>query len=57
MDKVNLVHLHIKYYSAIKNKDILNSADKSMDLDSEWDNQDSKGHAWFVLTYKWILAV
>ena len=33
MDKKNVVHLHMEYYSAVKNNDILKFADKLMDLE------------------------
>jgi hypothetical protein len=46
-------------YSAIKNEDIMNFAHKWMELEniilSEM-NPDPKGHVWYVLTDKWILA-
>jgi len=50
----------MEYNSAIKSKDIMNFASKWMDLENiilRWDNLILKGHAWCVLTYKWILAI
>ena len=47
------------YYSAIKNKDIINLAGKWMELENIILREvamSPKGHAWYVLTYKWILA-
>jgi hypothetical protein len=49
----------MEYYSAIKDKEIMNFAGKWMELEKyhlEWRNPDPKGHAWYVLTSKWILA-
>jgi hypothetical protein len=49
----------MEYYSAIKNKDIMNFAGKWVELKKfhpEWHSSDPKGHAWYVLTNKWILA-
>jgi hypothetical protein len=41
-------------YSVIKNEDIKNFAGKWMELEIIILN---KVHAWYVLTYKWILAI
>ena len=50
----------VEYYSAIKIKDIMNSAGKWMEYlnitHSEWGNSDPKRYTWCVFTYKWILA-
>jgi hypothetical protein len=49
----------MEYYSAFKNEDFMNFAGKQMQLENnhlEWGNSDLKGHAWYVLTIKWILA-
>jgi hypothetical protein len=42
----------MEYYSAIKNDDFTNFAGKWMELE----NIHSKGHEWYVLIDKWILA-
>ena len=34
MDKENVVHLHMEYYTAEKNNDILNFAGKWMELET-----------------------
>jgi hypothetical protein len=34
MDKESVVHLHMEFYSAIKNKDIMNFAGKWMELEN-----------------------
>ena len=48
----------IKYYLAIKNYDIMNFVDKWMDLENIMQSEvtDPKGHTWYVITEKWILA-
>ena len=49
----------IEYYSALKNMDIMSFAGKWVELKiiivSEV-TQTKKGHAWYVLTNKWLLA-
>ena len=50
----------MEYYSAIKNKDIMKISSKLIELENihpEWGNIGPKGHAWYVLTYEWILAI
>jgi hypothetical protein len=47
----------MEYYSAIKNEDILTFAGKWMELKNiilSEVTQTPKGHAWYVLTNKWI---
>jgi hypothetical protein len=47
------------YYSLIKKEDILNFAgkmDRTRKYHPEWSNSDLKGHQWYVLINKWILA-
>ena len=48
------------YYSAIKNEDIPSFSGKWIELEniilSEVIQTDPIGHAWYVLTNKWILA-
>ena len=39
----------VEYYSAIINEDIMNFAGKGME-----GNAQPKGHAWYILTDKWI---
>jgi hypothetical protein len=48
----------MEHYSAVKNEDILSFADKWMELEKilSEDISDPKGHPWYVLTNKWILA-
>ena len=48
----------VEYYSAIKNKDIMNFAGKWMKLENILSevNQIQKGYAWFVLTYNYIFT-
>jgi hypothetical protein len=49
----------MKYYSVIKNKDIINFADKWIELENiilSEITQDPKGQAWYACTDKWILA-
>jgi hypothetical protein len=46
----------MEYYSAIKNKDILSFAGKWMELENSI-LSDPKGHAWYVLSNKWMLAI
>jgi hypothetical protein len=47
----------MEYYSAIKNEDILSFAGKWMELENIVSEvTDPKGHTWYVLTNKWILA-
>jgi hypothetical protein len=49
----------MEYYSAIKNEDIVSSAGKWMELENiilSEVTQTQKGHTWYVLTNKWILA-
>jgi hypothetical protein len=43
----------MEYYSAIKNKGIMNFCKQ---MHPEWANLDPKGPAWYVLTDKWILV-
>ena len=54
-------HIYItEYYPAIKNKDIVNFAGKWMELENiilSEVNPVPKGHAWYVLTCKWILVI
>ena len=59
MDKENVAHLHIMYYSVVKKK-ILTFACKWMELERkhpEWGNLDPEILTWYVFTHKWILAV
>jgi hypothetical protein len=60
MDTENVVHYTKEYYSAFKNKGNLSFAGKWMELEniilSEVTQSDPKGHSWYVLTNKWILA-
>ena len=48
----------VEYYSAIKNKDIMNFAGKWMELEKIILSEvtDPKGHSWYILTFKWILG-
>jgi hypothetical protein len=49
----------MEYSSAIKNKIIMSFAGKCIELENiilSDGNPDQKGHAWCVLTDKWILA-
>ena len=46
----------MKYYSAIKNKDILNFERKEMRLGNILSGV-TQPHVWYVFTYKWILAI
>ena len=51
----------IKYYSAIKNKDILSFAGKTKTEGTkkyhpECHNSDPTGFAWYIITNIWILA-
>ena len=51
----------IKYYSAIKNKDILSFAGKTKTEGTkkyhpECHNSDPTGFAWYIITNMWILA-
>ena len=34
MDEVNVVHSHVEYYTAIKNKDSMNFASKCIELEN-----------------------
>ena len=55
-----MLHLHMEYYSAIKNKDILNFQGKWMVLEKnhdEWGNTDPREHSWYALTYNWLLVI
>jgi hypothetical protein len=54
MNKENMVHLTMEYYSAIKNKGIVKFSGKWLELEN---NPDPKGHTWHVLTYKQIIAI
>jgi hypothetical protein len=47
----------MEYYSAIKNKAIMNFAGKWIEYHPEWCNLDTKGHVWYVLTYKWTFSI
>ena len=50
----------MEYYLVIKNKDILKFAGRWVELEDIMlckGNPDSKGHAWHILTYQWILAI
>jgi hypothetical protein len=49
----------MEYYSAIKNEHTLSFAGKWTELENIIlceVNTDTKGHAWYVLTNKWILV-
>ena len=50
----------MEYYSAIKKNEFMKFLAKWMDVEgiilSEVTQTDPKGHAWYVLTNKWILA-
>ena len=46
----------MKYYSAIKIKNIMNFAGKWMDIKNIILSE-VKGYAWYVLPYKWLLAI
>jgi hypothetical protein len=45
----------MEYYSATKNE-FCREVDGSRKYHPEGDNSDPKGHAWYVLTNKWILV-
>ena len=47
----------MEYYLAIKNKDIMNFAGKWIEYNPEWGNPEPKGNKWYILIYKWILAI
>jgi hypothetical protein len=49
----------MEYYSATKNKDIMDFAGKQMKLETTTliEDPDLKEHAWQVLTCAWILAI
>lgn len=52
----------VKYYSTIKNKNIINFVGKFCMLELKniilcEVNPDPKGHSWYILTYKCILAI
>jgi hypothetical protein len=50
----------MEYYSSIRNEDITNFAGKmdgTREYHSELGNPIPKGHSWYVLTYKWTLAI
>ena len=59
MDTENVVHLHMKYYSTIKNDEFMKFLDKWMDLEdiilSEVTQSQKNTHAMHI-TDKWILA-
>ena len=46
----------IEYYSAIKNNDLMNFADKQLELENIILSDVTKGHPWYALTDTWILA-
>ena len=49
----------LEYYSTIKNEDMINFSGKWMKLEnilSEVTIYNPKGHEWYILTDKWILA-
>jgi hypothetical protein len=48
----------MNYYTAMKKRDIMKFAGKSMELENIilTENPNPKGHAWYVSTNKWILA-
>jgi hypothetical protein len=49
----------MEYYSTIKNKDTMiffRQMVGTRKYHPEWDNSDTKGHAWYVFTDKWKLA-
>jgi hypothetical protein len=46
----------MEHYLIITNEDILSFAGKTRNYHPEWDDSDSKRHAWYVLPNKWILA-
>ena len=45
----------MEYYLAIKNKDIMNFAAKHMELENIILSE--VAHAWYVLTWMWILEI
>jgi hypothetical protein len=50
----------MEYYSAIKNKDIMCVAGKWIEFEIiilSGVSQTQKEHAWYILNYKWILAI
>jgi hypothetical protein len=49
----------VEYYSAIKNKDIIKISGKWMGLENIMSgcNPDPERHAWYELTFKWILVM
>lgn len=60
MDKENVVYLTMENYSAIKNKDIMALASKWIEVENiilSEVTQTKERHIWYVLTYKWTLAI
>ena len=49
----------LEYYSAIKTRTSWNFQANgwSRKYHPEWGSPDPKGHAWYVLTYRWILTI
>jgi hypothetical protein len=50
----------MEYYSAIKNKDIMKfcrQMDRTRKYYPERGNPYPERHTWYLLTYKWILAI
>jgi hypothetical protein len=59
MDNEIVAIYKMDYYSAIfkKNHEISRQMDEILEYYPEWSNPDLKIHAWYVLTYKWILVI
>jgi hypothetical protein len=50
----------MEYYSGIRDKVIIHFGRKWIELEKyhpQWGNRDPKGHAWYLLTDKYILAI
>jgi hypothetical protein len=59
MDRKNVVHLHIYNTTQLLRRSLswfFRQMDGARKYHPEWGNPDPKGHAWYVLTNKWILT-
>ena len=57
MDKINVVHNVILFiYQKQRHCEYCRQMEGTWEYCPEWGNPDSTGHAWHVLSYKWILA-
>jgi hypothetical protein len=59
MDTENMVHIHngiLINYEKWRHSEFCRQIDRPAKYHLQWGKSHPKGHAWYVLTNKWILA-